>query len=113
MVKKNALKIECGSFIHGFVHAHIVDLQLLLQFPTGVFGIFGLVTYRWKGLENTFPTVYHTPKNFKKSIQKLQKKLTVRVVGLYKTVDKRTALDFECVFFTMFCYSVPSDTGNT
>jgi len=98
MVKKTALKIECGSFIYSFVHAHVVDLQLLLQFPTAIFRIFGRMIYRWKGLENTFPKVYHTPKNSKNSSQKLQKKLTMCVVGLHKTVDKRTTLDFECGF---------------
>jgi len=90
------------------VHARVVDLQLLLQFAFGIFGIFGRVIYRWKGLENTFQTVYHTPKNYENCRQKLQKTLTVRLVGLHKTVDKRTALDFECGFFTMFCYSVSS-----
>jgi len=50
MVKKTALKIECGSFIHGLGHARVVDLQLILQFPTAVFGIFGHVIYRWKGI---------------------------------------------------------------
>jgi hypothetical protein len=29
-----------------------------------MFGILGLVIYRWKGLENTFPPVYYTPPNF-------------------------------------------------
>jgi len=104
MVKKTALKIECGSFIHDFVHAHVVDLQLLLQIVSSIFGNFGHVIYRWKNLKNTFPTVYHTPKNCKNCKRKLQKTLTVRIVGLHKTVDKRTALNFECVFFTMFCY---------
>jgi hypothetical protein len=28
-----------------------------------MFRIWGLVIYRWKGLENTFPTVYYTPPN--------------------------------------------------
>jgi len=96
--KKIALKIECSSFIHGFVHACVVDLQFLLQIASAIFGIFRRVIYRWKGLENTFPMVYHTPENSKNSSRKLQKKLTARVVGLHKTVDKRTALDFECGF---------------
>jgi hypothetical protein len=29
-----------------------------------MFGIWGLEIYRWKGLENTFPTVYNTPTKF-------------------------------------------------
>jgi len=99
-LKKTALKIECGSFSHGFGHVRIVDLQFLLQFSTR---IFGCMIYRWKGLKNTFPIVYHTPKI---SSRKLQKKLIARVVGLHKTMDKRTTFNFECGFlFTMFCYS--------
>jgi len=43
--------------------------------------------------------VYHTPQNFKSSSRELQKKLIAPVVVLYKTVAKRTALDFECGFF--------------
>jgi len=46
--------------------------------------------------------VYLTPKN---SSQKLQKKLQVHYACMHKNVAKRTVLDFEYVFFTMFCYS--------
>jgi hypothetical protein len=28
-----------------------------------MFGSWGLVIYRWKGLENIFPTVYYKPPN--------------------------------------------------
>jgi hypothetical protein len=31
-----------------------------------MFGIWGLVIYRWKGLENTFPNVYYTLPNILK-----------------------------------------------
>jgi hypothetical protein len=31
--------------------------------PTAIFGIWRLVVYRWKGLENTCPTVYYMPTN--------------------------------------------------
>jgi len=58
--KKTALKIECGSFCHDFVHASVVGLQLLLQFLTEIFVILERVIYRWNGLENyTFSTVYY------------------------------------------------------
>jgi hypothetical protein len=29
--------------------------------PTAIFGIWGLVIYLWKGIENTFPMVYFMP----------------------------------------------------
>jgi len=29
--------------------------------PTEFLGILGLLIYLWKGLENTFPTVYYMP----------------------------------------------------
>jgi hypothetical protein len=31
--------------------------------PTAIFGIWRLVIYRWKVLENTFPTVYYMSTN--------------------------------------------------
>jgi hypothetical protein len=34
-------------------------------FTSKILGIWGLVVYRWKGLENTFPMVYYTPQKFK------------------------------------------------
>ena len=34
--------------------------------PTAIFGIWRLVIYRWKGLENTFPTVYYHVHKFSK-----------------------------------------------
>jgi len=98
MLKKNALKINCGSFIHGFVQAHYARIQLLLQFTTAIFGIFGRVIYRWKGIFKTFPTVYYTPKNYKNCSRKLQKKLQIHYECMHKTVDKRTALDLSAVF---------------
>jgi hypothetical protein len=36
--------------------------------------------YRWKGLENTFPTVYYTPENFLKLHLKNKKKNCSRLV---------------------------------
>jgi len=112
MVKKTALKIECGSFSHGFFHLHVVDLQLLLQFSTAIFGIFGCVIYRWNGIFKTFPTVYLKSKNYKNFSRKSQKKLQVHYVCMHKTMAKRTALDFECNFFTMFCYSGKSKSSS-
>jgi hypothetical protein len=55
---------HCGSFDH-------LDKQLLNDYkfvfiglPTKLLGIFGILIYRWKGLENTFPTVYYMPPKF-------------------------------------------------
>jgi len=102
---KTALKIECGSFSYGFVHMHVVDLQLILQFPTRIFEIIGRLICRWKGIFNIFPTVYHTPKISKNFSCKLQKKMIVRIVGLHKTMAKRTHSKLSAVLFAMFCYS--------
>jgi hypothetical protein len=38
-----------------------------------MFGIWGLEIYRWKGLENTFPTVYYTPTTVSTITSKKQK----------------------------------------
>ena len=37
--------------------------DLFFGLPAAMFGIWRRVIYRWKGLENTFPTVYYTPQN--------------------------------------------------
>jgi hypothetical protein len=43
-----------------------------------MFRTWGLVIYRWKGLENTFPTVYYTPPNvFKLEVQNKKEKSVV------------------------------------
>jgi hypothetical protein len=39
-----------------------VSVDFVFVLPTAMFGIWGLVIYCWKGLENTFPMVYYTPK---------------------------------------------------
>ena len=41
------------------IQVHICFLGL----PNEIFGIWGLVINRWKGHENTFPTVYYMPHN--------------------------------------------------
>jgi hypothetical protein len=60
-------KKESQSFVHCSSFDHL-DLQSLndckfffFGLPTEFLGIWGLLIYRWKGLENTFPTVYYMP----------------------------------------------------
>jgi hypothetical protein len=60
-------KKEPQSFVHCSLFDH-PDLHLLNDYnfvsfgsPTEVLRIWGLLKYRWKGLENTFPTVYYMP----------------------------------------------------
>ena len=36
---------------------------VFLGLPADTLGILGLIMYRWKGLENTFPTIYHMTQN--------------------------------------------------
>jgi hypothetical protein len=40
-----------------------------------IFGIWGLVIYRWKGLENTFPMVYYTSQKINIVVAKEKNKL--------------------------------------
>jgi hypothetical protein len=48
--------------------------KVFLGVPTKMFGILGRVIYRWKGLENRFPTVYYMPQEvFETTIEKLKK----------------------------------------
>ena len=54
---------HCGSFDHHALQSLNNCRFVFLDLPTDTLGILGLVIYRWKGLENTFPTVYHTPQN--------------------------------------------------
>ena len=50
-------------------HLKLKNLSAYLFFalPTAMYGIWGLVIHHWKDLDNTFPMVYYTPRNFLKS----------------------------------------------
>ena len=54
---------HCGSFDHHARQSLNNCIFVFLDLPTDTLGILGLVIYHWKGLESTFPTVYHTPQN--------------------------------------------------
>jgi hypothetical protein len=43
-------------------HLELKNLSenLFFSLPSAMSEIYGLVIYHWKGLENTFPTVYYT-----------------------------------------------------
>jgi hypothetical protein len=66
---------HCGSFDHLDLQSlkwlHIVFLGL----PTYILWIMGLLKYRWKGLENTFPAVYYMPPLKKNCSCKTKKKI--------------------------------------
>ena len=47
--------------------------------PTEMFGIWGLVIYHWKALENTFIAVYYMPQNFKRILLQNEKERRVVV----------------------------------
>jgi hypothetical protein len=53
--------VHCSSFDHPVLHSlndyKFVIFGLLIEFLR----IWGLLIYRWKGLENTFSTVYYMP----------------------------------------------------
>jgi hypothetical protein len=52
--------------------------------PTEILGIWGLLIYRYKGLENTFQWCITCPRNFKIAVVKPKKKINNRLV----TVDQ-------------------------
>jgi hypothetical protein len=53
----------CFTKQRGTSKTQEIECIFLFFLPTAIFGIWRLVIYRWKGLENTFPTVYYMPKN--------------------------------------------------
>jgi hypothetical protein len=66
-------------------------------------GIWERVSYRWKGLENTFPTVYH-------ALQKTKITVTKRIRENYSHLvtadhaDQRTIVDFGYIFLGIVFY---------
>ncbi len=61
--KEPQLFSHCSSFDHHALQSLNNCRFVFLDLPTDTLGILGLVIYRWKGLENTFPMVYHTPQD--------------------------------------------------
>ena len=61
MVKKNRTHYHCGSFDHHALQSLNKYMFVFLDLPTDTLNMLRLVIYRGKSLENTFPTVYHTP----------------------------------------------------
>jgi hypothetical protein len=49
-----------------------------LVLPVEILGIWGLIIYRWKGLENTFPMVYYTSQKFNIVVAKWKRKICNR-----------------------------------
>ena len=54
---------HCGSFDHHALQSLNNRRFVFLDLATDTLGILGLVIYGWKGLENTFPTLYYTPQD--------------------------------------------------
>ena len=64
MVKKEPHSFShCGSFDHHALQPLNNCIFVFLDLPMDTLGILGLVVYRWKVFEDTFPTIYHTPQN--------------------------------------------------
>ena len=64
--------VQCGSFDHPDLHSLNDYNFVFFGLPTEVLGIWGLLIYRWKGIENTFPTVHYMPPKFKNYSRKTQ-----------------------------------------
>ena len=61
--KESQLFSHCGSFDHHALQPLNNCMYVFLGLPIVTLIIMGIVIHRWKGLENTSPTVYHTPHN--------------------------------------------------
>jgi hypothetical protein len=55
--------------------SRLTTANLFFSIPTKILGNLGPLVYRWKGLENTFPTVYYMPPTFLNCIRKRKKKI--------------------------------------
>jgi hypothetical protein len=62
--KESQSFVYCGSFDHPDLQSLNDCKFFFFGLPTEFLGIWGLLIYRWKGLENTFPTVYYMPPKF-------------------------------------------------
>ena len=70
---KQDARLSFNALVNNIVHCSyfdqhamqsLNDFKFSLNLPVEIFGIWGLVIYRWKCLENTFPMMYYTPQKF-------------------------------------------------
>jgi hypothetical protein len=73
-----------------------IFIYLLFIFGHYNFKNLGRVIYWWKGLQNTFPTIYYTPQNAQNCSRKNKKQMFVVVEWLQIMLVKRTATNFGC-----------------
>ena len=73
--KEPQLFFYCSSFDHHALQLLNNCIFVFLDLATDTVDILELVIYRWKGLENTFPTVYHTPQHIYFFDRKMKNKL--------------------------------------
>ena len=64
----------CNSFDQLALQS-LNNCKLSLFLPVEIFRIWGLVIYRWKGIENTFPMVYYTSQNVNIVVTKRERKI--------------------------------------
>ena len=63
IVKKNCSHLSIAVFFDHLDLHSLNDYNLFIYFGlrTQILGIWGLLIYHWKGLANTFPTMYYMP----------------------------------------------------
>ena len=64
IVKKNRSRLSIAVLLTTLICTRLMTTHLFFGLPTEVLGIWGLLVYCWKRLENTFPTVYYMPPKF-------------------------------------------------
>ena len=79
------------------------DYMFFIYLPTKMLEILGLFIYRWKGLQNIFPTVYYIPIKFKITVAKQKTKICSRLVtadqGGQKNYNEKTIAVLFCNVF--------------
>jgi hypothetical protein len=73
MVKKNRSHFPIAVLLTTLICSHYTTADLIFDLTTQILRIWGLLIYRWKGLENTFPTVYYMPPEFQSFNRKTKK----------------------------------------
>ena len=104
--KKPQSFVHCRSFHHPDLHSlNDYNFLFFLVYELKFQKNWDLLAYRWKGLQNTLPTVYDMPqKSFKKIVVKEKRKICNHLVtadqgGLKNRNGKMTAVLFDNVFY--------------
>jgi hypothetical protein len=82
--KKNRNHFPIPGFFYQLAVQSLNDCKFVFSvLPAKILEIWGLVMYRWKGLENTFPTLYYMPKKIQFIVAKEKEKCSCFGIVFY------------------------------